>query len=107
VALDVGPGGQHNTTVAHRLADQHNVNLKRSSNRERPGAEEVDACRTDIAGNKRYGKFLWSVVDTAESQWKLQAGARILAMLRVNADGVSWYASEATRLDFRRACSRL
>jgi len=107
VTLNMGPGGQNNTAVAHRLADQHNVDLDRSSNGERPGAQEVNAGGTDIARNKRDGEFLWSVVDTAESQGKLQGGAGIFAMLGMNADGVSGDASEAARLDFRRACSPL
>src|SRR5258707_1227448 len=101
------PGGQHNAAVPHRLADENNVDLDRRPNWERPGAEEVHACGTDIARNERDGKFLGSVVDTAESQGELQGGARIFAMLRMNADGVSGYASKATRLDFRRACSPL
>lgn len=32
VTLDMGPGGQHNTAVAHRLANEHHVDLDGSSN---------------------------------------------------------------------------
>src|SRR6266436_3503132 len=94
-ALHVRAGGEHDVTLPHRLADENDFELERRSDGERPGAEEVDARRADIAGNQCYGKILGYAVDAAQSQGELEGGARVNAVFRVNTNRVCGHAGEA------------
>jgi hypothetical protein len=88
-ALHVSSGGEKNATATHGLADEDDIDLERSSDGERPWAEEVDASRTDVAGDQSDWKFLEDIVDAAQSQRELQCGARVFAVLGENANGMS------------------
>ena len=67
VALHVSFGGENHVAVAHRLVDENNFDLERSSNSERSRAEEVHSCRADVAGDKRDRRFLGDIVDAPQS----------------------------------------
>ena len=97
-ALHVSRGGEDNVTVPHGLADENDFYLQRGANGERSGTEEVNACRADVAGNQSNGKFLRDVADAAQSQREPEGGARVFAVLRMNADGVGGHACEAAGL---------
>jgi len=97
-ALHVSSGGEDNVAVAHRLADENDFYLERGADGERFGTKEVDAGGADVSGNESDGKTLGDVVDAAQSQRKLKGGARVFAVLRMNADRVSGDACEAARL---------
>jgi hypothetical protein len=101
-ALHMSPGGEHYVAVAHRLADENDFYLERGADGERSGAKEVDACRADVTRNQSDGKFLGDIVDAAQSQRKLKGGARVFAVLRMNADGVGGDACEAARVSLWR-----
>ena len=100
-ALHVSPGGEKNATVTHGLADENDIDLERSSDGEGPWAEEIDTSRADVARNQGDWKFLGDIVDAAQSQRELQAGARIFAVLWEDADGMSRHAGEPTGLSVR------
>src|SRR5712664_612004 len=97
-ALHVSSGGEDNVAVAHRLANENDFYLERGADGERFGAKEVDAGGADVAGNQSDGKFFGDIVDATQSQGKLKGGARVFAVLRMNADGVSGDACEAAGL---------
>ena len=97
-ALHVSRGGEDNVTVPHGLADENDFHLQRGANGERSGAEEVNAGRADVAGNQSDGKFLRDVADAAQSQREPEGGARVFAVLRMNANCVGGHAREAARL---------
>jgi hypothetical protein len=61
----VSSGGEKNATVTHRLADENDIDLERSSDGEGSWAEEVDASRAYVAGNQSDWKFLGDIVDAA------------------------------------------
>ena len=101
-ALHVSCGGEDNVTVPHGLADENDFDFEQSPGGKRFRAEEVDARGADITGDESDGKFLGDVVNTAQAQGELEGGARIDAVLRVNANGVRGHAGEAAGLRARR-----
>jgi hypothetical protein len=101
-ALHVSSGGEDNVAVTHRLADENDFYLDRGADNKGSGAKKVDTCGTDVARNQSDGKIFGDIVDAAQSQWKLKAGARVFAVLRMNADGVSGDACEAAGLSLWR-----
>src|SRR6202521_1467089 len=101
-ALHVSAGGEHDVAVTHGLADENDFELEQSSHGERPGAEEVDAGRADVPGNQSDWKFLGDGVNAAQAQRELEGGARICAVLWVNANSVCGYAGEAPGMGVRR-----
>ncbi len=105
-ALHVSSSVENNIAVAHGLADENDFYIKRSADGERFGAKEVDAGGADVSRNESDGKFLGDVVDAAQSQGKLKRGARVFAVLRMNADRVSGDACEAARLSLCRERSQ-
>jgi len=100
--LDVGAGGQDHIALAHGLADQDDFNFDGGSDGQRAGAEKVDAGGADVASNQGDGKIFGDFVDAAQAQGKFQGGARVFAMLGMDADGVSGHASETARSFWRK-----
>ena len=97
-ALHAGAGGEHDVAVTHGLADEDNFELEQSSRGERSWAEEVDARGANVAGHESDRKLFGDMVNAAQAQGKLERGARVNAVLRVNADSVRGHAGKATGL---------
>lgn len=100
--LHASSGGENNAPAPHGLADENDFYLERGADDERFGAKEIDAGGADVSRNESDGKFLGDVVDAAQSQGKLKGGARVFAVLGMNADSVRGDTGEAARLSLRR-----
>jgi hypothetical protein len=90
--------GHNHVAEAQWFADQDNFKFDRSANCQLPGTEKIDAGRADVSSNEAYRGLLGHSAGAAKAQRKIQSGARIFAMLWVDADGVRGYPYEAARL---------
>jgi hypothetical protein len=87
-----------NVAEAQRLADQNDFKLDGLAKRKLLGTKKIDSGGTDVAGDKRYRKFLGHSTSTAKTQREIQAGTRVFALLRVHAHGMRWYTNKTPRL---------
>jgi hypothetical protein len=93
---------RHNhISSAQRPAYQDNLELNRGADGELFGAQKIHAGRADVTRYQSDWVFLRHSSNCPESQRKFQSGPGILALLGVDAYGVSGYADETPWL--RRA----
>ena len=81
--------------AAHRPADQHHFQFDRSLRRQIARSKKKYAGRTDVARHQGNRKVFGSAVDTAQAQGKAQTRARVLALLRKDANRMGRNAGKA------------
>ena len=97
-AADVGARDHDDVAESQRLVDQYNFEFERSAGCQMPGAEKINAGRTDIASDESDGKFFGNSLRGTKAQGKIQSSARIFTMFGMYAYGVRWHTDEAARL---------
>lgn len=91
-------GGHNDVAEAERLTDQDNFEFDGSADRQLPGAEKINPCGADVACNESYRRFFRDSARAAKTQWKVQSGARVFPVFRMDADGMRGDAHETPRI---------